>query len=110
MKPISVSGVITFVVALLLTSFAQGQSFGTSASAVWISDCNGNDYYNTSGLIGPATNVFTNKNFGTHTQNSGTLILRGGEVRTFKTPGVANVCSVQIGSSRQFKILIHKGL
>lgn len=96
MKPISVSGVITFVVALLLTTFAQGQSFGTSASAVWISDCNGSDYYNTSGLIGPATNVFTNKNFGTHTQNSGTLILRGGEVRTFKTPGVANVCSVQM--------------
>lgn len=96
MKPISVSGVITFVVALLLTTSAQGQSFGTSASAVWISDCNGSDYYNTSGLIGPATNVFTNKNFGTHTQNSGTLILRGGEVRTFKTPAVANVCSVQM--------------
>lgn len=96
MKPISFSGVITLVIALLFTTFAQGQSFGISSSAVWISDCNGNDYYNTAGLIGPATNVFPNKNFGTHTQNSGTLVLRGGEVRTFKALGVSNVCSVRM--------------
>src|ERR671939_274053 len=96
MKPISVSRVITFVLAIIFSGLTYGQSFGTSASAVWISDCNQDNYFNTSGSIGPAGNVFTNTDFGTHTQNSGTLILRGGEVRTFKTPGVANVCNVRL--------------
>lgn len=96
MKPISVSSVITFVIAFFFSSVTQAQTFGTSASAVWISDCNQDSYFNTSGLIGPAANVFTNSSLGTHTQNSHTLILRGGEVRTFKTPGVANVCNAHL--------------
>jgi large repetitive protein len=96
MKPISVSSVITLFLALIFSGLTYGQSFGTSASAVWISDCNQDNYFNTSGSIGPAGNVFTNSSFGTHTQNSGTLILRGGEVRTFKTPGAANVCGVRM--------------
>ena len=96
MKPISVSSVITLVFAFLCCSFSQAQTFGISSSAVWISDCNQNNYFNTSGLIGPAGNVFTNTDLGSHTQNSQTLILRGGEVRSFKTPGVANVCSAHM--------------
>jgi len=95
MKPISVSGVITLVFALVFSSITYGQ-FAISSSAVWLSDCNQNNYFNTSGSIGPAGNVFTNTNFGTHTQNSGTLILRGGEVRTSKTPGSSNVCNVRM--------------
>ena len=95
MKPISLSGVITFVIAFFLTASTQAQSFGTTASAVWLTDCNQSNYFNTTGSgIGPAANVFTNANLGAHTRNSGSLILRGGEVRTSKIPGVANVCSV----------------
>src|SRR5688572_28802578 len=96
MKPISLPSVITFIFSFLVGVTTQAQTFGPTASAVWISDCNQSNYFNTSGsgaaLIGPLGNVFTNNNFGAHTQNSGTLILRGGEVRTFKTDGVSNVC------------------
>ena len=74
--------------------------------AVWITDCLQDNYYNTTGSIGPAGNVFTNSDFGTHTRNSGSLILRGGEVRTFKTPGVANVCSVKM----YYRIYLQSGV
>ena len=74
MKPFNVPGVITLVFTLFFSSIIQAQTFGTSASAVWISDCNQSDYFNTSGSFGPAGNNFTKTNFGTHTQNSGTLI------------------------------------
>ena len=81
-------------------NYTYAQTFGTNSSAVWLSDCTQSNFFNTSGsnpnLIGPAGNVFNNANLGTHTQNSGTLILRGAEVRTFKNPGVANVCSVRM--------------
>ena len=50
--------------------------------------------------------MFTNSDFGTHTRNSGSLILRGGEVRTFKTPGVANVCSVKM----YYRIYLQSGV
>jgi hypothetical protein len=85
---------------IFLTASTQAQSFGTTASAVWLTDCNQSNYFNTTGsgtgLIGPIANVFTNVDFGAHTRNSGSLILRGGEVRTSKTPGAANVCSVRM--------------
>src|SRR5215216_6215741 len=100
MKPISLSSVITFVLLFFFSVTTHGQTFGTPSSAVWLTDCNQSNYFNISGsgsgLIGPSGNAFTNANFGAHTQNSGTLILRGGEVRTSKTPGGANVCGVNM--------------
>ena len=100
MKPVPLSSVIAFVFSFFISFIAQAQTFGTFASAVWLTDCNQSNYFNTSGsgagLIGPSGNVFTNANLGAHTQNSGTLILRGGEVKTFKTPAIANVCSVRM--------------
>ncbi len=100
MKPISLTSVITFTFSFLFGIATQAQTFGTSASAVWISDCNQSNYFNTSGagatLVGPPANVFSNANLGVHTQNSGTLILRGGEVKTFKTGGVSNVCGARM--------------
>ena len=96
MKPISVSRVITIVIACLFFTFSQAQTIGISSSAVWMSDCNQNNYFNTTGLIGPAGNTFSNTNFGTHTKNSGSLILRGAEIRTFKTPGASNVCNAHL--------------
>ncbi|MGZ4019128.1 MAG: hypothetical protein ACXVJ5_08810, partial [Flavisolibacter sp.] len=96
MKPISLSSVITFVIAFCLCNFSYAQTIGISSSAVWITDCSQDNYFNTSGSIGPVTNVFTNTNFGVHTRNSGTLIFRGGEVRSFKTPAISNVCSAHL--------------
>jgi gliding motility-associated-like protein len=84
----------------LFSIVTTAQSFNTFASAVWITDCNQSNFYNTTGvpadLFGPAGNVFSNANLGVHTQNSGTLILRGAGVKTSKTPGAANVCSVRM--------------
>jgi hypothetical protein len=36
------------------------------------------------------------QNLGVYTQNSNNLILRGAGVKTSKTPGAANVCSVRM--------------
>ena len=100
MNPISLPGVITLILSIFLSITTKAQPFGDLSSAVWLTGCSQSDYYNTSGsganVIGPAGNVFTNANLGAYTQNSGGLILRGGEVRTFKTPGVANVCGVRM--------------
>ena len=84
---------------LFYCSHVQAQ-YGTKASAVWITDCNQSNFFNTSGnaadLIGPAGNAFDNANLGIHTQNSGTLVLFGAQVKTFKNPAPANVCGVQL--------------
>src|SRR5262245_1137375 len=79
---------------------SYSQSIGADASAVWLSDCLQSNFFNTTGsgadLIGPSSNSFSNANLGVHTQNSGSLILRGGEVRTFKDPSVSNVCGARL--------------
>lgn len=81
------------------SSLLNAQNFGTFASAVWITDCNTSNFFNTTGegasLIGPPENVFTNTNFGVFIQNSGTFVLRGGEVKTFKNSS-GNACSVRM--------------
>ncbi|MFN3756989.1 MAG: hypothetical protein ACK4RM_08535 [Flavobacterium sp.] len=87
------------IAVFLLSVSLKAQNFGSFASAVWLTDCNQSNFFNTTGeganLIGPETNVFTNTNFGVFRQNSGQLIFRGGEVKTFKTSG-GNACSVRI--------------
>jgi gliding motility-associated-like protein len=92
--------VITLFFSFLFCVTTQAQSFGINASAAWITNCSANDYYNTSGSgsnqIGAAGLVFNNANLGAYTQNSEALVLRGGEIRSFKTPGVANVCSAHM--------------
>jgi large repetitive protein len=92
-NPISYIGII---IITLLFNTAKAQNFGISASAVWLSDCTQSNYFNTTGAIGPAANVFNNTNLGVHTQNSGTLILRGAQLRTFKDPLASNVCNVRM--------------
>ena len=100
MKPLSVTSVITFILSFFFGVTTHGQSFGVNASAIWMTDCNQSNFFNTTGsgaaLIGPSANVFTASNFGSHTRNSGTLILRGAQVKTFKTPGISNVCNVRM--------------
>jgi len=106
MKPRTLSILFALLFSALFSTIVQGQAIGITASAVWLNDCNQGDYFNTSGLIGPAGNAFTNTNLGTYTQNSGTLILRGGEVRTFKTPGTSNVCSARM----YYRIYLQSGI
>ena len=106
-KPLAV--LLCFISMSLFSTVALGQSFGTFASAVWISDCNQSNFFNTTGapanLFGTPGNVFSNANLGVHTQNSGTLILRGAGVKTSKTPGAANVCSVRMN----YRIYLQSG-
>ena len=73
--------------------------FGSYANAVWLTNCATSNFFNTVGsgidIIGPASNVFPNTDLGTYVQNSNTLILRGAEVKTFKSVN-ANVCSARL--------------
>ena len=96
-NPISFVGTILL---FLYCNYTQAQSFGINASAVWITDCNQSSFFNTSGSpanqIGPAANVFNNANLGVFTRNSGTLILRGAQVNTFKNPASSNVCNARL--------------
>jgi gliding motility-associated-like protein len=77
----------------------QNCQFGSYASAVWLTDCDTNNFFNTMGtgadIIGPISNIFPNTDLGTYVSNSHTFILRGAEVKTFKTP-TANVCSARL--------------
>ena len=77
----------------------QNCSFGSFASAVWLTNCADNNFFNTVGsgtsIIGPAQNTFTNTDFGTYISNSNTFKLRGAEVKTFKI-ATANVCSARL--------------
>ena len=77
-------------------------TFGSNASAVFIDNCqtaDPGDFFNVSGsgtdLIGSTSNIFINNDFGTYLQNSGNLILKGGELRSFKTT-TSNVCQVSM--------------
>src|ERR1700680_704120 len=96
-KPLAVF--LCLVNIAFFTSIAKAQSFGTFASGVSLSNCTQSNFFNTSGaaayLLGPAGNQFNNANLGVYTQNSGTLILRGGGVKTSKPAG-DNVCSVRM--------------
>ena len=74
-------------------------AFGSFANAVWLTNCEESDFFNTFGsgtsLIGPADNIFPNTDFGTYVSNSSTFKLRGAEVKTFKS-ATANVCSARL--------------
>ncbi|MBF01910.1 MAG: hypothetical protein CMP76_01300 [Flavobacterium sp.] len=72
------------------------------ATAVNIQNCEttgSGEYFNVTGngtdLIGPSGNVFPNSDLGTYVQNSGSLILNGGELRTHKGTS-SNICSVEM--------------
>jgi len=75
-------------------------NFGTFASATMIQNCVNNQFYNTTWAsipdqINPSGILFEGFNYGPFFQNTSTLILRGGEVKTFKNPG-ANVCGAKL--------------
>jgi len=71
--------------------------FGPFASAVFLGTCRqpAGSFFNTTGtgvdLIDQNNKTFTDTFFGTYIQNSGALVLKGAEVKTFKGTN-ANVC------------------
>jgi gliding motility-associated-like protein len=83
----------------LVITVNQACSFGSYASAVWLTNCADNNFFNTVGsgttIIGPVQNIFPNNDFGTYISNSNTFKLRGAELKTFKT-ATANVCSARL--------------
>lgn len=83
----------------LAVTVYQNCSFGSYASAVWLTNCQTGDFFNTVGsgasIIGPAQNIFPNTDFGTYVSYSNTFKLRGAEVKTFKV-ATANVCSARL--------------
>ncbi|MGK2862692.1 MAG: hypothetical protein ACSLE0_12215, partial [Chitinophagaceae bacterium] len=100
MKPISRSIFIALLCVVFFCIQSRGQTFGTVSSAVWLTDCNQSNFFNTSGnaadLSGPPANVFNNASLGVHTRNSNSLILSGAEVKTFKNAVIGNVCNVHL--------------
>jgi len=75
-------------------------NFGTFASATMIQNCVNNQFYNTTWAnlpdqINPSGILFDGFDYGPYFQNSNTLVLTGGEVKTFKNPG-ANVCGAKL--------------
>ena len=76
-------------------------TFGSFASATWLTTCNSNSFYNTTGegvdLIDDVEKKEFNGRFlGTFVQNSNNLKLRGAEVKTFKNVSLANVCGAKL--------------
>lgn len=82
----------------LVITVYQNCSFGSFANAVWLTNCETGNFFNTVGsgtsIIGPAQNIFPNTDFGTYVAYSNTFKLRGAEVKTFKI-ATANVCSAR---------------
>ena len=77
-------------------------TFNSISTAVYIENCETTapgEFYNTTGVapneIGTTSNIFTGNNYGVHLQNSGSLILKGAELRSFKT-ATSNVCGANL--------------
>jgi gliding motility-associated-like protein len=75
-------------------------SYGTFASATMVENCDTIQFYNSTwgtlpDQINPLGILLNGYNYGPFFQNSGTLILRGGEVKTYKDPG-SNVCGAKL--------------
>ena len=74
--------------------------FGHFASAPMIQNCVNNQFYNTTwstlpDQINPSGILYEGNDFGPFFVNSNTLILNGGEVKTWKDPS-ANVCGAKL--------------
>lgn len=77
-------------------------TFNSIATAVHIQNCETpttGEFYNVTGSgsvsIGPASNIYTNNDYGTYVQGSANLILQGAELKSFKT-STSNVCNANL--------------
>jgi gliding motility-associated-like protein len=84
----------------VFVSVANLCNFGTFASATMVENCLLNQFYNTTAAslpdeINQNGIQFNNFNYGDFFSNSNTLILNGGEVKTWKNPS-GNVCGAKL--------------
>jgi hypothetical protein len=91
---------LSFIFNLIGSIFLIAQNFGEFASAVFLKDCGGNLYYNTTGSGLNCINVncatqFNGKNFGSFNANSSSFEIRGGEIKSWKNSN-GNVCSARL--------------
>lgn len=100
MKPKVIYSLVTLLALCFTALFSGAQTIGASASAVWLTNCTQSNFYNTTNngttTIGPVGNTFTGAALGVHTQNSGSLLLNGAEVHTFKKTPLAAVCNATL--------------
>jgi gliding motility-associated-like protein len=83
--------VLLFLILFICFERTFSQQFGHFASATFVQTCYGTKFYNNSieratpDCINPTCDtIFHLKNFGKHYKNSGNLILKGGELKTFR--------------------------
>ncbi|MGV7105868.1 fibronectin type III domain-containing protein, partial [Flavobacterium sp. U410] len=77
-------------------------TYNAYATAVYLENCETvtpGEFFNVTGgstdAIGPISNVFTNNNYGTYVQNSGNLLLKGAQLKSFKGTA-SNVCAANM--------------
>lgn len=91
---------LLFSFCLSLAPFAWSQNFGEFASAIYVTDCSGSSFYNTTGSDPNCINtncatVFNGANFGPFGQGTGELLLAGAEIKTWKNAG-GNACGATL--------------
>lgn len=90
------------ILFITVSFYYRSQQFGHFASATYIQTCTNEKFYNNAveradpDCINPdCDTIFDSKNFGAFFKNSNDLILRGGELKTFR--GVnSNVCGAKL--------------
>ena len=83
----------------MTTTINTNCTFGDFASALFLTNCINNTFYNNTGSganrINASGLTFQNTDIGTYRQNSFNLVLKGAELKSFKTTST-NVCAVNL--------------
>jgi gliding motility-associated-like protein len=89
-----------FVFLFLFTVSGSFSQFGQFASAIKINNGTSNQFYNTTGfgpsLINPSGIFFHGQNLGSFVYQNNNLKITGAEIKTYKNPQSANVCSARL--------------
>ena len=84
----------------MFSQFVSGDKFGELASAVFIKKNGQNTFYNVTFASQTPGHKIGNENFvqniGTFQQGTASLVLLGAEIKTWKEPTIANVCSARL--------------
>ncbi len=99
-KRIAMKKILFFASLLLVFFTANAQNFGYFATAVWMKDSSYTGFFNTDDTSSPSAisnNPYINFDsaLGSFPQNSGSLIISGAEVKTFKESN-SNVCGATL--------------
>lgn len=84
----------------MFSQFVNGDKFGELASAVYLQKNGQNAFYNVTFASQYPAHTIGNQNFvqniGTFQQGTASLVLLGAEIKTWKEPASANVCSARL--------------